>query len=263
MGSKYLFNEFDLSDYKTALMKASCYLDNMLNFYCRDKSFGWMKSCRVKSLKSINDKIEKKKNCKGKNFDYRLDLLDIAGLRVIFCNKNSIVPNVIAQYNGFYNYDPADVLNEKIHRMSAREFEYEFEKSKLYSENYDVSNLYGFVEFLMRNCDNVAIVKDYIMYQKPSGYQSLHVIISVPIQSFDGSTKNVPVEIQFRNYTQHLYNECEHDIRYKALGISTEDYSDAFNKAKRFLLSVANDAYIEIINECKVKKKEYFLIREN
>ena len=268
MSSKYMFTNYDLLDYVTASTKAITYLSNMLNMYCRDKDFGIILADRIKSLKSINDKIAKKIDEKGKNFDYRVDLLDIAGLRVIFYDKNTVFPisdDLMDDYSYDSNMGDRDVidkLDESIHRWTPEQFKTEFEKSKLFANNYNVSNLYDFVEYLMRECKSIAIVKDYIMYQKASGYQSIHVTIMIRVVSFTGEIRKVPVEIQFRNYTQHLYNECEH-ARYKEEYKDMTTYDDVFNQAKRFLLSVANDAYIEIINECKVKKKEYFLIREN
>jgi len=250
MNSRHFFTNFDLLDYEKASKKAIIYLNNMLNIYCKDKPFGWMIADRIKSLDSINKKIKKKRIEKGKNFDYRLDLLDIAGLRVVFCDKNYVCPCM-------------EDLDYNIHSWTPNEFEYAFEDSKKYIDNYNVSNLYDFVEFLMRECKSTAIVKDYIMYQKESGYQSLHVIIMVPIESFNGTKRSIPVEIQLRNYTQHLYNECEHQVRYKKMQSNASDYVNSFNRAKRFLLSVANDAYIDILSDCKRKNKSYFLIRDN
>ena len=249
MNSKYFFTNYDLLDYEKASKKAIIYLNNMLNIYCKDKPFGWMIADRIKSLDSINEKIRKKHGEKGKEFDYRLDLLDIAGLRVVFCDKNYVCPCM-------------EDLDYNVHSWSPSEFKFAFDESKKYDDNYNVSNLYDFVEYLMRECKKTAIVKDYIMYQKESGYQSLHVIIMVPIESFSGSLRQVPVEIQFRNYTQHLYNECEH-ARYKNVYRDMSAYTDVFNDAKRFLLNVANDAYIDILEASKQRNKSYFLIREN
>lgn len=249
MNSKYLFTNYDLLDYEKASKKAIIYLNNMLNIYCKDKPFGWMIADRIKSLDSINEKIRKKYDEKGKNFDYRIDLLDIAGLRVVFCDKNYVCPCM-------------EDLDYNIHSWTPDEFKCAFDDSKMCADNYDVSNLYDFVEYLMRECKKTAIVKDYIINQKESGYQSLHVIIMVPIESYSGSMRKIPVEIQLRNYTQHLYNECEH-MRYKNIYKDMSDYNDVFNEAKRFLLSVANDTYIDILEKSRLENKSYFLIREN
>ena len=254
MKSKHVFTNYDLLDYEKASKKAAIYLNNMLNRYCKDKDCAWMIADRIKSLDSINEKIREKRLKKGKDFNFRLDVLDIAGLRVVFCDKNYVCPCM-------------EELDNNIHMWSPENFLYAFEESKLHPANYDVENLYGFVEFLMRECECVDIVKDYVMYQKPSGYQSLHVIITVPVQSYKGLIKEIPVEIQFRNYTQHLYNELEHDVRYKKVQRNAEDYSDAFNTAKRFLLTVANDTYTNMLkdnadSENSADNKSYFLVRK-
>lgn len=248
MKSKHVFTNYDLLDYEKASKKAVIYLNNMLNKFCKDKNYGWMIADRIKSLDSINEKIRDKRLKKGKNFNFRLDVLDIAGLRVVFCDKNYVCPCM-------------ELLDNNIHKWTPENFMYAFEESKLCPDNYNVENLYDFVEFLMRNCKGVDIVKDYIMYQKPSGYQSLHVIMSVPIMSYKGTIRKIPVEIQFRNYTQHLYNELEHDVRYKKVQWNAEDYSEAFNTAKRFLLTVSNDTYTEILNDNENCGKSYFLVR--
>lgn len=248
MDSEGYFTKSDLLDYEKASKKAMIYLINLLNMYCKDKSFSWMMADRIKSLESINGKIAKKKSEKGDNFDPQVDLLDIAGLRIVFCDKNNIYPSM-------------EELDNKIHSWDAKRFSYEFEKSKLSVDNYDVSNLYDFVDTLVRSWDRVIIIKDYIMYQKESGYQSLHVTINVPIDTKDNNnnvvTKYFPVEIQFRNYTQHLYNECEHGF-YKGKRNDLTEFKDVFSDSKRFLLNVSNDA----INEMLSRDKEYLLIRE-
>lgn len=249
MDSEGYFTNRDLLDYEKASKKAIIYLNNFLNIYCSNKSFRWMIADRIKSLESINTKIAKKMKTKGDKFDPKLDLLDIAGLRVVFCDKDSLYPCM-------------DELDSKIHSLSPSEFYFEFEKSKEKEDNYNVVHLYDFVDTLMRKCERVAIVKDYIMYQKKSGYQSLHVIIDVPIETRDEDnnpiTRYCPVEIQFRNYTQHLFNECEHDVRYKKIKGNAADYEDVFNDSKRFLLNVSNDAIADMLSD----NEQYLLIRK-
>lgn len=249
MDSEGYFTKSDLLDYEKASKKAMIYLINLLNIYCKDKSFGWMMADRIKSLESINGKIAKKKNEKGDLFDPQLDLLDIAGLRIVFCDKNNIYPCM-------------EELDSDIHSWDSSKFSYEFEKSKLSVDNYDVSNLYDFVDTLTRSWERVVIMKDYIMYQKESGYQSLHVIINVPVETRDNDNNSItrycPVEIQFRNFTQHLYNECEHGVRYKGNRDDAELFEPIFDSSKRFLLNVSNDA----INTLLSNEKQYLLVRE-
>lgn len=248
MDSEGYLTKSDLLDYEKASKKAMIYLINLLNMYCKDKSFGWMMADRIKSLESINGKIAKKKREKGENFDPQLDLLDVAGLRVVFCDKSNIYPFM-------------EDLDNEIHKWSAEDFSYEFEKSKLSIDNYSVYNLYDFVDTLTRSWDRVIIIKDYIMYQKESGYQSLHVIINVPVETKDNEnntiTRYCPVEIQFRNYTQHLYNECEHDF-YKGSRNDFSEFKDIFASSKEFLLHASNTD----INELLSNDKKYLLVRD-
>ncbi len=248
MDSHVYLTRCDLLDYEKASKKAMIYLINLLNIYCKDKSFGWMMADRIKSLESINNKISKKIVEKGAEFDPRLDLLDIAGLRVVFCDKSNIYPFI-------------EDLDNKIHNWSSEEFISEFEKSKLSIDNYSVSNLYDFVDTLARSWDRVIIVKDYIKYQKESGYQSLHVIINVPIQTRDNDNNSItrycPVEIQFRNFTQHLYNECEHDF-YKGRRNDFTLFKNIFDECKKFLFDVSRDD-IEKMLSCD---KQYLIIRK-
>lgn len=57
-------------------------------------------------------------------------------------------------------------------------------------------------------------LKDYVARPKPSGYRSLHAIISVPVYLSD-ETVRVPVEVQFRTISQDFWASLEHKIFYK------------------------------------------------
>ena len=261
MDSGGYFTKSDLLDYFTASNKVKSYLTNILNIYCKDKSFTWMMADRIKALDSIDEKIKKKKMEKGDKFNLKMDLQDIAGLRIVFYDRNNDFPCADIKNKRNYKFgDPIDLLDGYIHKMGPKEFQYEFEKSKLHANNYDVSNLYEFVDALSRSWDRVAIIKDYIMYQKSSGYQSLHVIVDIPVETMDSNNnviiRNCPVEIQFRNYTQHLYNECEH-ARYKN-EFDSPEFNCVFDEAKRFLLSVSNDAIGDMLSS----DKQYLLVRK-
>lgn len=56
--------------------------------------------------------------------------------------------------------------------------------------------------------------KDYIKNPKKSGYQSLHLIVEVPIQ-LENEEKNVCVEIQIRTIAMDFWASLEHKLRYK------------------------------------------------
>lgn len=56
--------------------------------------------------------------------------------------------------------------------------------------------------------------KDFIANPKPSGYRSLHLIISVPIYLAAGK-KDVKVEVQLRTISMDFWASIEHELRYK------------------------------------------------
>ena len=79
----------------------------------------------------------------------------------------------------------------------------------------DVSQVYAFSRLLLRSsAAEFAYARDYIATPKPSGYQSLHLILRIPAQ--DGSRRApVPVEIQLRTASMDAWASVEHDVCYK------------------------------------------------
>jgi len=59
--------------------------------------------------------------------------------------------------------------------------------------------------------------RDYITNRKPNGYQSLHLIVSIPVFRA-GHTVRVPVEIQIRTIAMDFWASLEHKIYYKYRG---------------------------------------------
>ncbi|KJD46350.1 GTP pyrophosphokinase family protein [Paenibacillus terrae] len=77
------------------------------------------------------------------------------------------------------------------------------------SDIYDVSNM------LQRQSDlKVLEVKDYIKNPKPNGYQSLHLLIQVPVFMSD-CQELVCVEVQIRTIAMDFWASLEHKIFYK------------------------------------------------
>ncbi|GAX03046.1 GTP pyrophosphokinase [Secundilactobacillus pentosiphilus] len=56
--------------------------------------------------------------------------------------------------------------------------------------------------------------KDYISHPKPSGYRSLHLVVSVPVFRANGPVAT-PVEIQLRTVGMDMWASLEHKLRYK------------------------------------------------
>jgi putative GTP pyrophosphokinase len=59
--------------------------------------------------------------------------------------------------------------------------------------------------------------RDYITHRKPNGYQSLHLIVSIPVFRA-GRTDRMPVEIQIRTIAMDFWASLEHKIYYKYRG---------------------------------------------
>ncbi|MGY5485338.1 GTP pyrophosphokinase [Paenibacillus sp. ALE2] len=77
------------------------------------------------------------------------------------------------------------------------------------SDIYDVSNM------LQRQSDlKVLEIKDYIKNPKPNGYQSLHLLIQVPVFMSD-CEELVCVEVQIRTIAMDFWASLEHKIFYK------------------------------------------------
>ncbi|MBP1157605.1 MULTISPECIES: GTP pyrophosphokinase family protein [unclassified Paenibacillus] len=78
-----------------------------------------------------------------------------------------------------------------------------------------VSDIYDLYEIL-RSRHDIKIIecKDYIKSPKPNGYQSLHLIVEVPILLSKG-TERVLAEIQLRTLGMDFWASLEHKIFYK------------------------------------------------
>ena len=81
-----------------------------------------------------------------------------------------------------------------------------------------VSDTYTMRDLLLAQNDLTLIrERDYIKDPKPNGYQSLHLIIEVPVFLAEGPER-VPVEIQLRTVAMDFWASLEHKIAYKFEG---------------------------------------------
>lgn len=78
-----------------------------------------------------------------------------------------------------------------------------------------ISDIYRIYEIL-KNQDDITIitVKDYIANPKANGYESLHLIVEIPIFLSD-RTERVCVEVQIRTIAMDFWASLEHKIYYK------------------------------------------------
>lgn len=88
--------------------------------------------------------------------------------------------------------------------------------------NY-TSDIYTLSDMLLSQDDITLLRKaDYIREPKPSGYRSLHLVVSVPV-FLSKRTELVPVEIQLRTIAMDMWASLEHSLRYKARDEVSED----------------------------------------
>lgn len=78
-----------------------------------------------------------------------------------------------------------------------------------------VSDIYHLRDLLLRQNDITLLQeKDYIKSPKPNGYQSLHLVVEVPV-FLANSVEHVPVELQLRTVAMDFWASLEHKIYYK------------------------------------------------
>lgn len=80
------------------------------------------------------------------------------------------------------------------------------------------SDIYLMADLISSQADiRVLTVKNYIANPKANGYQSYHMIITVPVYLSDGPVET-KVEIQIRTIAMDFWASLEHKIRYKFEG---------------------------------------------
>lgn len=78
-----------------------------------------------------------------------------------------------------------------------------------------ISDIYSVSEMLQKQDDlRVLEVKDYIKNPKPNGYQSLHLLVEVPVFLSD-CQELICVEVQIRTIAMDFWASLEHKIFYK------------------------------------------------
>lgn len=78
-----------------------------------------------------------------------------------------------------------------------------------------ISDIYE-ISSMLQNQKDIKLLnkKDYIQNPKPNGYQSLHLILEIPIFMSDRE-ELIPVEIQIRTIAMDFWASLEHKIFYK------------------------------------------------
>lgn len=97
-----------------------------------------------------------------------------------------------------------DSMVNKIHDIAGMRIVFSF-----------AQDIYSLLEHLRQREDiRILEIKDYIMNPKPNGYQSLHVIVAVPLTLFEGQ-RWMKVEIQMRTLAMDFWASMEHILFYK------------------------------------------------
>ena len=107
------------------------------------------------------------------------------------------------------------------------------------------------VEKALTKQSDVTLIKrkDYITHPKPSGYRSLHLVVSVPVFRADGPVLT-PVEIQLRTVGMDMWASLEHKLRYKTdvdkkkvekYGDQLKDYSTELNQIETNMQEIFNN----------------------
>ena len=82
------------------------------------------------------------------------------------------------------------------------------------------SNIYRIADMIAKQTDiQVLSLKDYMKNPKESGYQSYHMLVSIPIFLSD-TVVDTKVEIQIRTVAQDFWASLEHKIYYKFEGMA-------------------------------------------
>ena len=110
------------------------------------------------------------------------------------------------------------------------------------------SDIYTIYELIKKHSDlKVAEVKDYIKYPKPNGYQSLHLLVEVPVFLSD-RVEEVRVEIQIRTIAMDFWASLEHRIFYKfnkdvpeEITNQLKECADMINHLDHKMLSIKNE----------------------
>lgn len=109
------------------------------------------------------------------------------------------------------------------------------------------TDIYKIAEMIKKQQDiKILYVKDYIKNEKPSGYQSYHMIVSIPVYLSD-KLVDAKVEIQIRTVAMDFWASLEHKINYKFEGNAPEHIRKELYACAKAVASL--DAQMLSLNE--------------
>lgn len=118
-----------------------------------------------------------------------------------------------------------------------------------------VTDIYRISDMIQAQSDiEVIEVKDYIQHPKPNGYQSLHIVMKIPVFMSDRKV-HVYVEMQIRTIAMDFWASLEHKIYYKYNKQVPEHLTEQLKEAANTVADL--DRKMEHIN------KEINILKEN
>ncbi|WP_047981916.1 GTP pyrophosphokinase [Ornithinibacillus contaminans] len=176
-----------LLDFEKTIQQQMKQIRNEMTRFMMNYKFG---------LHEMNTKIEILKE----EFQHIHDYNPIEHIKSRLKSPESILKK-IAQKELDFNFD---TIRENIHDIAGIRIVCSF-----------VTDIYKISDMIQKQEDITVIdCKDYIKNPKPNGYQSLHLILSVPVFLSDRVEK-VHVEIQIRTVAMDFWASLEHKIYYK------------------------------------------------
>lgn len=110
------------------------------------------------------------------------------------------------------------------------------------------SDIYRIADIISRQSDlEIISIKDYYRNPKPSGYQSYHMIVKVPVFLSDREVK-VRAEIQIRTVAMDFWATLEHKIRYKLREKAPQHIQQSLLECAR-MVSALDDEMLSINEE--------------
>lgn len=110
------------------------------------------------------------------------------------------------------------------------------------------SDIYRIADIISDQNDiEVMSIKDYYKSPKPSGYQSYHMIVKVPVFLSDRAV-NVKAEIQIRTVAMDFWATLEHKIRYKLKEKAPQHIQQSLLECAR-MVSALDDEMLSINEE--------------
>ncbi len=117
------------------------------------------------------------------------------------------------------------------------------------------SDIYKIADMISNQNDvKVLIIKNYIANPKPSGYQSYHMVISIPIFLSDGPV-DTKVEIQIRTIAMDFWASLEHKIYYKFEGKAPAHISEELKECAN-IVNMLDKKMLSLNEEIKAVEEE-------